>query len=87
MTSGQVVFGYRHVTYPGFAPCPCGDPGNYVRMEVIDGVDFIVCWCGRRCAVTFEDVAERADFIASNLGRCLICGSKRTADGGCEGGC
>jgi hypothetical protein len=63
----EVVFGYRHINWPGFKNCPCNDPGNYVAFEVRDGVDTIVCWCGRTTKVnSWDSPKERADFIAAH---------------------
>jgi hypothetical protein len=60
----KVEFGYTHISWPGFEKCPCGDPGNYAAFEVRDGVDTIVCWCGRTAVVkSWTDPDERQQFI------------------------
>jgi hypothetical protein len=57
-------FGYIHIDELKNHPCPCNDPGNYACMLTIDGgIDILECWCGRRTAVTFDDEAERQEFI------------------------
>jgi hypothetical protein len=65
----SLVFSFRHVTWPGLVPCPCGDPGNYLMMEVReDGRDQLRCWCGMSCVVEeWESPEERQAFIDAAL--------------------
>jgi hypothetical protein len=66
----EVLFGYTHISWPGFNKCPCGDPGNYCAFEVRDGVDTIVCWCGRTATVKgWDSATERAEFIERHSAR------------------
>lgn len=63
----EYVFGYRHIKWPGFRDCPCKDPGNFAAFEVRDGVDTILCWCGRTAEPKWETPAERQEFIDAHL--------------------
>lgn len=64
-----VLFGYTHIDWPGFRPCPCADPGNYAMCESIDGEPLgfkLICWCSRSIRGVFDDETERAAFIAAH---------------------
>lgn len=68
--SVEQVFSYRHIAWPGFKKCPCSDPGNYLRMETVDGVDWLECWCGRRLEIKgWDSPAEREAFIEAHKER------------------
>lgn len=62
------VFGFRHVV--GIPkPCPCADPGDYLRMEqsTSDPLDVrFTCWCGRTGTGRMDDQAELTEFLAKN---------------------
>jgi hypothetical protein len=60
-----VVFSYRTVSHPEVTPCPCADPGTFMMMERVGGVDYLRCWCGRTARMTFDDAEDRREFVAS----------------------
>lgn len=59
---GELLFGYRSVK--GIKPCPCLDPGNYLKLERIDGLECeFQCWCGRKMGVDFDSNEELLAFL------------------------
>ena len=63
--SVRLVFGYRTVN--DVPPCVCRDPGNYMAMHEDTGNPLrfeMHCWCGAKMRGEFDDMAERAEFLA-----------------------
>lgn len=65
----EITIPYQHQDMSDMGGnCPCGDPGNYVAVD-ITGLDFTIhCWCGRKRPGTFDDQAERAAFLLKHRG-------------------
>jgi hypothetical protein len=66
---GEVLFGYRHVVDSAIPRCPCGDSTLSAEQPGDDPlVVVLTCWCGRRNEGTFDDLEDRARFIARHGG-------------------
>lgn len=58
--------GFRHFSNIPGGKCRCGDPGNYLTLEV-NGLDAVFrCWCGSQKKGSFDSVKERDEFLKQN---------------------